>query len=63
MLFCLHLKTGRNLVPTGSSRKKFQRESILIPPLKFHRSNGGVAGNRTQVFTAYWFLVNKLIYI
>ena len=34
MLFCLHLKTGRYLVPTGQTPHLFTRPSILVHPRK-----------------------------
>ena len=34
MLFCLHLKTGRYLVPTGQTPYLFTRPSILVHPRK-----------------------------
>ena len=34
MLFCLHLKTGRYLVPTGQTPHLFTRPSILFHPRK-----------------------------
>ena len=45
MLFCLHLKTGRYLVPTGQTPYFFTRPSILVHPRKgLHKPPSNIGG-------------------
>ena len=62
MLFCLHLKTGRYLVPTGQTPHLFTRPSILVHPRKgLHKPPviiGGGGRYCPDVRNVYFDLIN-----